>query len=123
MRTRFRATLGRGRVGALVLGADIVFANLSDQILSLVTRHDIPAIYQDRKYAAAGRLVSNGAIYPEAFRMIGVHAARMLKGEKAADLPVYRVTKFETAINCKTARTPGITVLQTLLARADEVIG
>jgi putative tryptophan/tyrosine transport system substrate-binding protein len=116
------ATIVRERVGALVVSADIVFANLSDQILTLAARHSIPAIYQDRKYTAAGGLVSYGAIYPDAFRMVGVYAARILKGEKAADLPVYQVTKFELAINLKTAKALGITVPQTLLARADEVI-
>jgi len=116
------ATPIRERVGALVVSADIVFANLSDQILALVARHGIPAIYQDRKYTAAGGLVSYGAIYPDAFRMVGVYTARILKGEKAADLPVYQVTKFELAINLKTAKALGITVPQTLLARADEVI-
>jgi putative tryptophan/tyrosine transport system substrate-binding protein len=116
------ATLVRERVGALVVSADIVFANLSDQILTLAARHSIPAIYQDRKYTAAGGLVSYGAIYPDAFRMVGVYAAHILKGEKAADLPVYQVTKFELAINLKSANALGITVPQTLLARADEVI-
>jgi putative ABC transport system substrate-binding protein len=116
------ATLVRERVGALVVSSDVVFANLNDQILALVARHSIPAIYQDRKYTAAGGLISYGSNYLDAFRMVGVYAARILKGEKAADLPVYQATKFELAINLRTAKALGITVPQTLLARADEII-
>ena len=82
----------------------------------------MPAIYAGHEYTAAGGLVSYGTNYADATRLVGVYAARVLKGENPAEMPVEQVTKIELVINLKTAKSLGVTVPQTLLARADEVI-
>jgi putative ABC transport system substrate-binding protein len=114
--------LVRDHVGAIVIGGHTVFHNNRDQLIALTARHGIPAIYQIREYPEAGALCSYGTNYPDAYRQVGVYAGRVLKGEKPADLPVQQVTKIELVLNLKTAKSLGIAVPQTLLARADEVI-
>jgi putative ABC transport system substrate-binding protein len=82
----------------------------------------VPTIYQFREFTAAGGLMSHGGSIVDSYRAAGVLAARILKGEKAADLPVQQSTKVELIVNLKTAKTLGVTIPLALLARADEVI-
>ncbi|THD73190.1 MAG: ABC transporter substrate-binding protein [Bradyrhizobium sp.] len=115
-------SLVRDHVGAILVSGYAVFHNNRDQLIALTARHGIPAIYVIREYPEAGALCSYGTSYPAAYRQVGVYAGRVLKGEEPADLPVQQITKIELVINLKTAKSLGITVPQTLLARADEVI-
>ena len=110
------------RAGGLVIGGEPFFNSRSEQLGALTIRHAVPAIYQLRAFAAAGGLVSYGGSLTDAYRLVGVYTGRILKGEKPADLPVQRATKVEMIINLKTAKMLGLTVPQSLLGRADEVI-
>jgi putative ABC transport system substrate-binding protein len=110
------------RVGALVIAPDIFFLTHSEKLAGLTVRHAVPAIFQYRPFAAAGGLMSYGSNEPEYYRLIGVYAGRVLKGERPADLPVQQATKVELIINLKMAKAFGIEVPLALLARADEVI-
>jgi ABC-type uncharacterized transport system substrate-binding protein len=116
------AELARLKAGALVVGADGLFVRRGEELGALALRHRVPAIFQDRAFAAGGGLTSYGASIPDGYRVVGVYAGRLLKGEKAADLPVQQATKVELVINRKTAKALGITVPLPLLGRADEVI-
>jgi putative tryptophan/tyrosine transport system substrate-binding protein len=116
------AKLVQLRAGGLVIGPDPFFTGRSEQLAALSVRHAVPTIYQSRRFTAAGGLLSYGADIPDAYRLAGIYTGRVLKGEKPADLPVQQATKVELIINLKTAKALAITVPNTLIGRADEVI-
>ena len=110
------------RVDALTFAADAVLNNCRDQLVALAARHAVPTIYFAREFTDAGGLMSYGGDMTDAYRLTGVYADRILKGEKPADLPTQQATKVELIINLKTAKALGITVPLPLSGRADEVI-
>jgi putative ABC transport system substrate-binding protein len=117
------ATLVEQGAGAVIVGDFTNLLSLRDRIIALAARHKVPTSYPRRYYAAAGGLMSYSADFEDANRQLGAqYVGRILKGAKPSDLPVQQPTKFELVINLKTAKSLGIEVPETLLARADEVI-
>ena len=116
------ATLVQLQASALVLGPDSFLNSRREQIVALASRHAVPAISAWRELTAAGGLISYGPNIAALCRETGIYAGRILKGEKPADLPVQRPTRFELVINLKTARALGLTVPPRMLDLADEVI-
>lgn len=116
------AALVQQRVEALVIGNDAFFNSRSEMLAALMVRYRVPTIFQTREFAAAGGLVSYGGSIKDSYRVVGVYAGRILKGEKPSELPVQQTTKVELIVNLKAAKELGIPVPPTLIARADEVL-
>jgi putative ABC transport system substrate-binding protein len=116
------ASLVEKRSEVLLVSPSGFFSSHQTQIVAQAAQHRIPALYFERDYAEVGGLMSYGANVPEQYRQLGIYAGRILNGKKPGDLPVMKMTKFELVINLKTAKALGLTIQETLLATADEVI-
>ena len=116
------ASLVQMRAGALVINNDAFFLSRIEHLAALTVRHAVPTIFAYREFTAAGGLMSYGGSLTDAYRLTGVYAGRILKGEKPADLPVQQTTKVELFINLKTAKALGLTVPLIMQMTADEVI-
>src|SRR5262249_2217374 len=116
------ATLAQRNADALLVAPDSFFTGRRVQFATLAVHHRMPAIYPNREFVEAGGLISYGTNLADMYRQAGLYTARLLKGEKPAELPVQQPSKFELVINLHPAKMLGLDVPPTLLARADEVI-
>jgi putative ABC transport system substrate-binding protein len=121
LETAFTA-FSQQHVGAVLVGDSNFYHRRLEQLAVLAARHSLPAIFPYREFAHAGGLISYGTSLGYTYRQAGIYAGRILKGEKPADLPVEQVVKIELILNLKTAKVLGLTIPETLLATADEVI-
>jgi putative ABC transport system substrate-binding protein len=116
------ADFARSPNGGLIVLASTLAVFRRDLIIALASRHTLPAVYDERSFVAHGGLISYGANFLNQYRQAASYVDRILKGEKPADLPVQAPNKYELAVNLRTAKTLGLSVPQSILARADEVI-
>jgi putative tryptophan/tyrosine transport system substrate-binding protein len=110
------------KIDGLIIGSAIFFLRNRERLIALAASHAIPSIFNDREFSTDGGLMSYGPDSRDAYRQAGRYVARILKGDKPADLPVIQATKFELLIKLKTGKALGLTIPETLLATADEVI-
>jgi ABC-type uncharacterized transport system substrate-binding protein len=116
------ATMPERRAGVLLIGADPFFSSRLQQIVALTARDAIPAMYVNREFVEEGGLVSYGNDTADGYRRAGVYVGRILNGASPANLPIEQATKFELVVNVKTAKAIGLTIPETFLTRADEVV-
>jgi len=109
------------RAAGLVIGGDAFFLARQEQLAALAVRHAVPAVFETREFVAAGGLMGYGGSITDAYRLAGIYVARIIKGEKPADLPIQQATKVELFLNLNTAKALGITVPLPVSGRADEV--
>lgn len=115
-------TIAKRKVGAVLYSANLFYQVVLDQLVALAARHAVPAMYEWREFVEAGGLMSYSVSRAEAWHQVGLYTGHVLQGIRPADLPIVQSTRFELAINLRTAKTLGIAVPPSLLARADEVI-
>jgi putative ABC transport system substrate-binding protein len=115
-------TIAQQRIPALLVGADPFFTEHADRIMALAARHSVPVMSQFREFARAGALASYGIRLADAYHQAGVYVGRILKGAAPGDLPFVQIDRFEFVINSKTAKALGLTISNSMLLLADEVI-